>query len=277
MTRSAPCTRASSVPQIITFGWARTGSRTSPLFSKDLNKSRYSVAEYAPPCGASVVRSAIRACASAPAALPHKSPHPSGAVPRARASANHRWPATRSGKALQSKPAIRSSALARHSAHSTMPTSSRDFAQAIKSCPVRKLGPCLRSFNSRWRVNNKCCPRSPPVAASGCFNTVSKRSGVSFSQNNSTTCERNRPGADKASGFPAESSGKIAHRSKAAATCRVRLRSGVIKAALVPFSAASRKINAIASASLRGEAASIRVMSLVASIRSGNIGPSINH
>lgn len=84
---------------------------------------------------------------------------------------------------------------------------------------------------------------------------------------------KNRPGAESDSGLPAELSGRMPQRSSTAVTCRVRVRSGVIRAAVVPVSAASRRIRAIAVASWRWDCASIRLISCVAAVRSGSSGP----
>jgi hypothetical protein len=99
---------------------------------------------------------------------------------------------------------------------------------------------------ARTRGSGSDAGREPgPEKASGCFRSASSASPVSFCPNSAATCRISRPGADRASGRPAESSGRMPQRSSAAVTRRVRLRSGEISAARVPVSAASRRIRAM--------------------------------
>ena len=95
--------------------------------------------------------------------------------------------------------------------------------------------------------------------------------------NRSAVCRSIRPGGESASGKPALSSGLMSQRSKAAVTWRVSMRSGEISAAVIPSWAAIRRRNAMASASARGDAASIKVMFCVAAFRSPKSKPSRNH
>ena len=106
---------------------------------------------------------------------------------------------------------------------------------------------------------------------------VSNASPVRVVLIRSVTCRKNRPGGESANGMPALSSGTMSHKSRAAATCRVKFRSGVMRAAVTPSSAAWRILRAIASASARGEGASTSVRPCVAGPRSPNFGPSDSH
>ena len=201
-------------------------------------------------------------------------PVPSPAVPRAKLSAKRWWWAICAASErveIWSSPARFEASAVAHA------TASSPLAHVIRSSPVGKAGPWRRRCNSRSRVSFRCMPRSAPVAVRGCLSRVSSASDVRRWPKSPATWRKRRPGADRASGRPAESSGRMRHRSRAAVTCRVRPRSGVINAAVRPSSAALRRIRAMASASARGDAASIRVMLAVAPARSGRFGPSFSH
>ena len=149
-------------------------------------------------------------------------------------------------------------------------------AQTRSVSLVGNGGPFLRIASSNSCVQSWCWPRSD-LWVNGCLSSDSNASAVSFCPIKPATWRKKRPDGVGCSGIPALSSGTMPQRCKAAVTWRVKVRSGVIRAADCSSSAAWRRRSAIAKASDRGELASTKVRSRQASVTSPSFGPSRNH
>ena len=129
-------------------------------------------------------------------------------------------------------------------------------ASRHRACRCRRAAPPARSFRQRAEP---CCARCP-AAGTDASASAAIGTGLPGLNTASRSSASNSPGGVRASGVPPESSARMPKRSNSALTRRARSRSLVTSAAVALGSTmAPRSAVAIASASSRSLAASIRV------------------
>ena len=241
-TRSADCTRASSVPQMAMPGWVTTASSgTSRAAISDCEQRPVLVRRSsAPPASASAAerveqrprlrrRPPCPRARAAPPAGPGGQRLGGGAV-AGDVLGERRRAGRRSGASVARSQAIQAGARLLAAAQAASPS------QSIQGAPPRSRSSSSRAVRRRCgraRAGGAVDQRvlqerraAPPGSAARRASAASRRSST--------------PGGVSASGRPALSSGMRPQRSSSAVTRRASVRSGVTSAARAPFSAASR-------------------------------------